>query len=170
MDERPSGAEDTFEGAAAAHTLKVANDEAERLARAERLRVRLEREAAAPDLDAAGILAADDRIIKRVYIAPWGGNVYIRTMSGTERDTFEASLIVGEINTRENVRAKLLVHALCDKSGNKLFTLEQVNALGEKSAAGLTLAYNEASALNAVSNEDVDDLAKNSGSGATVTS
>jgi hypothetical protein len=137
---------------------------------------------AAPDLDAAAILATKKKThrIKREYIPEWEGYVYIKTLTGTEKDAFEESLITevvdidpedGQIRTRrksalDNVRAKLLVRALCDKDGNSIFTADHIDALGDLSANGLTRAYNLASKMNAVSDADVKELAKNSGRGA----
>jgi hypothetical protein len=135
----------------------------------------------APDLDKFAILAtkAKTHKISREYIKEWEGYVYIKTLTGTERDAFEDSLIRevveveadGSVKTRrmsatDNVRAKLLVYAICDKEGNPLFTKEEIAALGELSANGLTRAYNIASKMNAVSDADVKELAKNSGRGA----
>ncbi len=39
------------------------------------------------------ILAADDLPRETVLMPEWGGDVYVRTMSGTDRDAFESSLI-----------------------------------------------------------------------------
>ena len=39
------------------------------------------------------ILAADDLPRETVHVPEWGGDVYVRTMSGTDRDAFETSLI-----------------------------------------------------------------------------
>jgi hypothetical protein len=59
-----------------------------------------------------------------------------------------------------------LVRCICDKDGTPLFSVEEIAALGDLSANGLTRAYNIASRMNAVSDSDVKELAKNSGRGA----
>ena len=60
------------------------------------------------------ILRADDLRLERVEVPEWGGEVVLRTMTGTERDAFEAELVegreqggggVGRINYR-NLRAR----------------------------------------------------------------
>lgn len=115
------------------------------------------------DLNGMDILNAPDIKTERVYVPEWGGAVYLRTLTGEQRDAFERSLLMDDMETRDttNVRAKLLVRALCDKSGTPLFTDAQVQALGQKSAAGLTRCYNKASEMNRVSVSDVEELAKN---------
>jgi hypothetical protein len=133
------------------------------------------------DLDASAILKTKTKTFKinRHFIPEWDGHVYIKTLTGRERDAFEASLIkevprddgegTKEIQTTENVRAKLLIWTLCDKDGKQLFSMEQADALGDLPANGLTRAYNLSSKVNAMSDADVKDLAKNSGRGASVT-
>ncbi len=120
----------------------------------------------APDVDLTSkdqILAVNDLKVKRVPIPEWGGHVYVRTLSGEARDRFETRTMTGENASRENVRAKFLVEALCNKDGVPVFTPDDVDALGKKSSAGLTRAYNEAASLSVLSAEDLEDLAKNSG-------
>ena len=57
------------------------------------------------------ILAADDLPRETVLVPEWGGDVYVRTMSGTDRDAFESSLIArdgAKEGRMENVRARLV--------------------------------------------------------------
>ena len=136
------------------------------------------------DLSAADILGAPDRITEKLYVPEWKGNVYIRTISGSERDEFEKTLMKErmQINAESgqmemvqeqdlsNVRSKLLVRVLCDKDGAPIFTVEHIAALGDKSAAALTRVYNRASAQNRVSDADVKELAGNSDGEATASS
>ncbi len=109
------------------------------------------------------ILNADDLPKELVEVPEWGGEVYVRTMSGTERDTFEATIMGEDYSERNyrNVRATLCSLTMVDEEGNRLFTDNEVGALGKKSAAALQRVFNVAQRLNGLSNEDVDDLAKN---------
>nr|NDG08537.1 hypothetical protein [Oxalobacteraceae bacterium] len=66
------------------------------------------------------ILAADDLPRETVIIPEWGGEVLVRTMSGTDRDAFEASLLEKD-GRMENVRARLVALTLCDSQGDRLF-------------------------------------------------
>ena len=114
------------------------------------------------------ILAADDTKRACLKVPEWGGEVFVRVMSGTERDMFEAEVYgsadrngSGKLNLR-NVRAKLAALTLCDESGNRLFTDADIVELGKKSAAALDRVFTVAQHLNGFSDKDVEDLAKNS--------
>lgn len=116
--------------------------------------------------DAAAILAADDMKFEVIDVPEWGGKVRIRTMSGEERDAFEAS-IAGEgkkLNT-QNIRAKLVMLTVVNSKGDRIFTKEQIDALGKKSAAALNRVYEASAKLSAITKADVEELAKNSDAG-----
>lgn len=117
-------------------------------------------------LDKAALLKAASQSlpIEKVDVPELGGFVYVRGMSGTERDGWETSLIVRKgknqsINT-ENVRAKLLVRVLCDESGTRLFDNGDAVALGGLRVDVLTSLYEVAQRLSGVSDKDVDELGK----------
>ena len=116
-------------------------------------------------LDRDSILGADDRKIETVTIPEWGGDVHIRTMSGAERDAFEASLFVGkgkgenrEANMR-NLRARLASLTIVDDKGDRIFSNSDVKELGAKSAAALDRIFTAAQRLNGLTDSDVTDLA-----------
>lgn len=107
------------------------------------------------------ILAADDRPKER--IKAWGGEVLVSTMTGFDRDQFEAG-IVGKNGGQnlQNIRARLVALCLVDEEGNRLFDDADIVKLGKKSAAELDRVFAVAQRLNRLSNADVDELAKNS--------
>lgn len=105
------------------------------------------------------ILAADDLPREIVPVPEWGGDVYVRTMSGTDRDAFEASLI-GKEGRLENVRARLVSLTLCDEAGSRMFTDSDITALGGKSAQALDRVFAVAQRLNGIG-VDQADVAKN---------
>lgn len=114
--------------------------------------------------DANAILNADDMKFEIVEVPEWGGKVRIRSMSGEERDAFESS-IAGEgtkMNT-QNIRAKLAMLTIVKANGERIFTKEQIEALGKKSAAALNRVYEASAKLSAITKKDVEELAKNSG-------
>jgi len=108
------------------------------------------------------ILNAEDTKTTVVDVPEWGGQVTIGTMTGFARDQFEAAIIGknGGVNAT-NVRAKLAASTLQDEKGNLLFTEKDVAALGKKSAAALDRIFEAAQKLNRISNDDVEELAKN---------
>ena len=111
------------------------------------------------------ILKAEDLTTETVKVPEWGGEVNVRTMTGTERDKFETSLIdsKGKDISRNtaNLRAKLLALCIVDKDGKRIFNDKEVDDLGGKSAKALDRLFGVAQKLNGIGEEDVEDLTKN---------
>lgn len=109
--------------------------------------------------------ASLDRLPRETLEIPeLGGSVIIKGMSGSDRDAWEKSLIVGrgkrrDVNT-ENVRAKLAVRCLVNDAGERLFSDGEAVLLGQLSASILNRIYETAQKLSGVSDEDVDELKK----------
>lgn len=117
-------------------------------------------------LSKEAILAVDDLPRETVHVSEWGGDVYVRTMSGTDRDAFEASLIGREGSKEgrmENVRARLVALTLCDESGLRLFEDGEIAALGRKSARALDRVFAVAQRLNGIGTEQADVAKKPEG-------
>lgn len=105
------------------------------------------------------ILAADDLPRELVNVPEWGGDVFVRTMTGTDRDAFEASLI-GKEGRMENVRARLVSLALCNEAGERMFDDAEIAALGKKSARALDRVFSVAQRLNGIGTEQVEAAKK----------
>ncbi len=128
-------------------------------------------------LTADDILQADDLPRERLELPEWGGHLYIRTMTGVERDAWEASMVrtrprrVNGRNIEEtetdlrNARAKLVSRVACDDKGEAIFSSHQVDVLGKKSASALDRCFDIAKRLNHLTNDDVEELVKNSEGG-----
>lgn len=115
---------------------------------------------------AADILGADDRRIKRVDVPEWGGHVFVRSLSGTEKELFSQAVNVvrngkSEVND-VGLRARYLAVALCDQHKQPLFTLDQVEALGSRNTLVLDRVWKAALELNAGTDETRDEQLKNS--------
>ena len=112
------------------------------------------------------ILNCDDGEIVKVSVPEWGGHVYVRSMTGTARDAWEASQIGGtdaKPKVRlDNARANLAARTLCDESGDLLFAVMDIAALGNKSAAALDRVYAAAQRLSRITAADVEELVGNS--------
>lgn len=115
------------------------------------------------------ILQADDLPTEDVPVPEWGGTVRVRTLKGTERDKFEESITDFEADSRriiaENLRAKLVAVSVVDESGKRLFDDNDVRRLGGKSARALDRVFSVAQRLSGITNEDVEELVKNSPAG-----
>lgn len=97
--------------------------------------------------------------------------VYVRQMTGRERDSFEKLLlretkVNGKLDFEKNLddfRAKLAVTTLCDEEGNILLTPGDYSLLSQNMAASkLEKIVTVASKMNAISEEDKEALVKNS--------
>jgi hypothetical protein len=122
-----------------------------------------------PLLTREQILQADDLPFEDVEVPEWGGTVRVRTLSGQERDAFEASITEQRgrnIRIRpENIRARLVALSVVDEEGQQLFDESDIRRLGAKSAKALDRLFSVAQRLSGISNEDVEELAKNSPDG-----
>jgi len=116
-------------------------------------------------LDRASILKADDLKRQVVHVPQWGGDVTVRGLTGVERDAWEAWCIAKHEewggNVGPNIRASLLVRTIVDDKGERLFTDEDVMALGDKSGAVLAELHAVASRLSGITASDQEELAKN---------
>lgn len=108
------------------------------------------------------ILAADDLGLLEIKVPEWGGNVFCRVMSCGERDAYENDWVLNKNKGVENFRAKFLAKCLCDDKGNLLFPGEEgVQALSKKSSKVLSRIWKKAMEHNALTDADVEELAKN---------
>ena len=119
-------------------------------------------------LSVADILALDDLPREKVSVPEWGGDVFIRTMRGDERDEFEGAEALFRKSAGKGpramrgFRARLLVFTVCDEAGRLLFAPEQAAALGQKSSAIVSRLFDVAAKLNGFTQSDVEELEKNS--------
>lgn len=104
-----------------------------------------------------------------VSVPELGIVVTVQGMSGTQRDAFESTLFTSTANGRRrvldtrNIRSKLLVHCLVDEeTGQPLFTENDIHDLGRVQAKILDRLFPVAQRLSGLTDQDVEDLAKNS--------
>lgn len=114
------------------------------------------------------ILSAPDAAatpLKAVKVPEWGGEVFVRSLSGAERDALEASLLAdrkGDKRDRlRNIRARFVVASACDENGVLLFKESDIETLGNKAAKPIDRLYAATQKLNGLSPDDVEELAGN---------
>ncbi len=111
------------------------------------------------------ILDCHDLDFVEVEVPEWGGFVRVSTMTGTARDNYESSIIkvVNGVAQTDmlNIRAKLVSACCVDAEGNHIFSSEDIERLGYKSSAALERIFTAAQKLNAVTDDDIEELAKN---------
>ena len=117
-------------------------------------------------LDRQAIFDAQDLSVEDVDVPEWGGTVRVRTLTGAERDAFEATIMERKGDTyeanMENMRAKLAAFSIVDEAGERIFSEQDIQELSKKSASALQRVFNVASRLSGISPEDVEELAKKS--------
>ncbi len=115
------------------------------------------------------ILSAQDLTTETVAVPEWGGEVRVKSLSGAERDAYEASVMrITGTNAQLNLlnaRAKLVALAVIDENGKRMFGDGDVIALAAKSAAALQRVFDVANRLSGLNARDLEELTKNSGNG-----
>jgi hypothetical protein len=117
------------------------------------------------------LLQKEELKIAKVEL-PDGDFVYVRMMTGRERDLFDRSLLQEVVDKKgnttykqslEDFRAKMVVNVVCDELGKNLLQPNDYNLLSQNmSAAKLELIVNAAQALNKITEADKEALVKNS--------
>jgi hypothetical protein len=114
------------------------------------------------------ILTADDIRIEPVEVPEWGGRVYVRTLTGLQREKYVESIrkVTGhgkkqlvEINIQKS-GAKLAAQTICDDKGKLLFTEADIPGLANKSSRALQRVIDASAELNGLDDEAEED-AKN---------
>lgn len=119
-------------------------------------------------LSREAILAIDDLRKELVEVPEWSGSVWVRTMTGAERDGFLADVVGQDSKVdRRAYRARLLSACVVDDDGKSLFTPEQMGARNTLVLDRLMLV---ADRLNSVTEESVAAAEKNSARGPSVDS
>ncbi len=116
-------------------------------------------------LTGAEILAIKDLKEESVFIPQWETCVYVRALTGTERDKFESDSVTIKGKKVKanmvNIRARLVALSVVNGGGTRLFSDKDVTELGEKNAAALDLIFAVAQRLSGIGQKDVEDLAGN---------
>lgn len=111
------------------------------------------------------ILAADDMGLLKLSVPEWGGDVYIRVMTVGERDAYENEWQRKRDTGVDDFRTKFLVRCLVDEKGNRLFDNNDVMRLSQKSARVMNRVWLAAMEHNNLSDQSIEELAKNSDPG-----
>ncbi len=112
------------------------------------------------------IRKAQDKEFEIVPVPEWGGSVRVQSLTGAERDDFEADSVKRKGKRVEtnmaNFRARLVARTVVDDNGERLFDDEDAAWLGEKSAAAISRVYDTAARLSGITDKDAEELTKNS--------
>lgn len=116
------------------------------------------------DLSREAILGAVDLKTVPVQVPEWGGTVYVRSLSGREREQIEYRQVEDRQSKdpKRNFRGLILAFCLSDAAGKPLFTAADAEMLGAKAAKAVERVFEAALKLNGFGAGDVEELEKNS--------
>ena len=107
------------------------------------------------------ILAATDRQPAPLDVPEWGGQVFLRPMSGAQRERLETIFR----DKKESARATVAAYSVCNEAGTPLFTDADIPALNDRSGRALDRIFAAALKLNGLGKDDLENAEKNSDSG-----
>lgn len=107
----------------------------------------------------------------RLVVPELGGAIYVRGMSGRERDRFEEDIRIkkgkraGQADLR-NFRARMAAKVIVDKDGNRLLndSEEDIAVLSKLGASVLDRIISKCQELSGTSDEDAENLGNDSAS------
>lgn len=101
--------------------------------------------------------------IETIDVPGLGGCVYMRSMTGTDRDRCDSILMKIERGQQfPNFRANVVGMCLCDKEGRYLNpTAQEVIEIGRIPVSSLQLMFAAAQRLSAIGDGEIEDIAKN---------
>jgi hypothetical protein len=95
----------------------------------------------------------------KVFIREWDETIYVRALTAAERDRYEIAL---SDTKGANYKARLVAMCACDEAGRNLFTDHDVIRLGQEPATAIQRAFDAAQKLSKLTNDAIEELAKNS--------
>lgn len=123
-------------------------------------------------LSREAILEAEDKRLEPVEMPEWPdaegnpGIVYVRSITGAERDTYEQSTMQLRGSTvipkLDRARVRLVVMTACDEHGSKLFTKDDLTALAKKNARPVERLFDKARDMAGLTQADLEELVGNS--------
>lgn len=119
-------------------------------------------------LTKAQINAVDDRRWEDVEVPEWGGEVRLLGLSGTERDAYQASLVVlgsgGNVQRMNlaDASAKLVAKCLVDADFERLYSDKEVRELGTRNGQVIERLHKICQRLSGLGKKAVEDAAGNS--------
>ena len=117
-------------------------------------------------MDKTSILSLASRLrVEPVTIDGVADPIFLRTLTGRERDGFENACFTqrgkDRVLSTENIRAKLLVRSICTEKGERIFQDNEAELLGSIPADILDILFTKAQKMSGLAPADVEELAGN---------
>lgn len=106
------------------------------------------------------ILGTDDLKRERVHVKEWGRDIYVREMTGQERQEFLR--IARDEKQHGKAEAFIIALVACDEDGEKIFSMDQVDALQRKNAKALDTLGKKILELNKIGDDAIEAEKKDS--------
>jgi len=112
------------------------------------------------DLSTEDLLTCEDHEVRKIELNVPGcqGNFYVRTISADEKDKLELSIT----NGTRHIRARYVALGVCDKDGKRLFGDDQMIEISKKSLRLVQKMFQAVCDVNSATDEDIEQIAKNS--------
>ena len=108
------------------------------------------------------ILGARNLPRELVSVPEFGGDVWVSVMPGHIRDAWERSMVSGGAPNLDNMRAKLVAACVVDDNGQRLFTDDDIEALGQTNWMALERITKVAQRLNQLGDDALEKIQGNS--------
>jgi len=105
------------------------------------------------------ILAADQAQTLKVHVPEWGCDVFIRTMTLGDLQTWELSCLRAKGEGVDDFRTRYLSMCLVNEEGKPIFTSDQLKQVSGKIGARL---FKLAQRHNDLDDKEIEDIGKNS--------
>jgi ssDNA-binding replication factor A large subunit len=105
-----------------------------------------------------------DTTVDEVNTPEWGegSSVFVRSLSGNERDTYEQAIYEQGKGSFRGLRAKLVAIALCDETGEPMgFSEAEIEQLGNKNGAVIDRLFERVKAISGMGDDAVEQAEKN---------
>lgn len=104
------------------------------------------------------IVAINDVMITEIDVPEWGGSVYIKPLSVEQRDAF-TDLVMnaeGKIDSK-GFQVKMLLFALVNEQGNRIFTNEDEEFLNKKSTKVIDFLFKKVQQLSGMGDNAITE-------------
>jgi len=102
-----------------------------------------------------------DVTVVEVQTPEWNGSVFVRSLSGNERDQYEQAVFNNKESFR-GLRAKLVAIGLCDKNGVAMgFSDAEIEQLGNKNGAVIDRLFERIKQLSGMADDAIKEAEKN---------
>jgi len=111
------------------------------------------------------LASVSDLDVEEVQVPEWKGSIYLRPMTGRERDQFEVehSKALRNGGIKENFRSRFLAQVFCDEHSKPIFESvdKGVDILGQRSSKVITRLFDRAWKISGFDEKEVDEFEKN---------